>query len=114
MGDLGVAKLITDKNVPPKILPCRKIPHAIHKSVKAEVDSLVANGILVPVEEPSEWVSQMAVVKKANGSIRICIDPQPLNTALCREHYRLPVLDDSLPQMRNAKIFSKVDVKHAF
>jgi len=56
----------------------------------------------------------MAVVEKPNGKLRICIDPQPLNVALKREHYRLTVLDDILPELRKAQVFSKVDVKHAF
>ena len=64
--------------------------------------------------EPTEWVSQMAVVRKPNGKLRICIDPQPLNATLKREHYRLPVLDDVLPKLKDAKIFSKLDVKQAY
>ena len=70
--------------------------------------------ILVPVTEPRKWVSQMAVPRKPNGKIRICIDPQPLNTALMREHYKLPTLDDILPKLNNAKIFSKLDVKEVY
>ena len=64
--------------------------------------------------EPTEWVSQMAVVHKPNGKLRICIYPQPLNAALKREHYWLPVLDDVLPKLEDAKIFSKLDVKEAY
>ena len=45
----------------------------------------------------------MAVVHKRNGKLRICIDPQPLNAALKREYYRLPVLNDVLPKLKNAK-----------
>ena len=71
-------------------------------------------GVLAPVEEPTEWVSQMAVVKKPDGSLRICIDPQPLNEALQRVHYRLPNFNDVLPTLKNAKIFTKLDVKHTF
>ncbi|XP_064622514.1 uncharacterized protein K02A2.6-like [Lineus longissimus] len=56
----------------------------------------------------------MAVVKKSNGKLRICIDPQPLNEALMREHYKLPTLDDILPMLNRAKVFSKLDVKNAF
>ncbi|PFX28550.1 Uncharacterized protein K02A2.6 [Stylophora pistillata] len=62
----------------------------------------------------SSWVSQMAFVKKTDGSLRICIDPQPLNDALQREHYRLPTLDDVLPNLNNARVFSKLDVKQAY
>ena len=63
--------------------------------------------------EPTEWVSQMAVVHKPNGKLRICIDPQPLNAALKREYYRLPVLDAVLPKLKNAKVFSKLDVRYS-
>ena len=98
----------------PKVLPCRKVPIAIQDAVKEELDRLVNKGVLVPVTEPTEWVSQMAVVHKPNGKLRICIDPQPLNAALKREHYRLPVLDDVLPELKDAKIFSKLDVKEGY
>ena len=102
LGDLGIASLHVDNTVPPKILPCRKIPIAVEKAVQEEIDSLVEKGVLVPVTEPTEWVSQMAVVRKSTGKLRICIDPQPLNAALMREHYRLPVLDGVLPKLKNA------------
>ena len=59
---------------------------------------LVEKGVLVPLTEPTRWVSQMAAVHKRDGKLRICIDPQPLNAAFKREHYRLPMLDDVLPQ----------------
>ena len=114
LGDLGVASLRVNESVPPKVLPCRKVPLAIENDVKQELDRLVSKGVLEPVTEPTEWVSQMAIVHKNNGKLRICIDPQPLNSALQREHYRLPVLDDVLPKLKNAKVFSKLDVKEAY
>ncbi|KAK3738934.1 hypothetical protein RRG08_006501 [Elysia crispata] len=71
-------------------------------------------GILQRVTEPTDWVSLMDIVEKKNGSLRICIDPRPLNKALKREHYKLPTLDDVLPKFREAKMFTKLDVKEAF
>ena len=56
----------------------------------------------------------MAIVRKQTGDIRICIDPQSLNCALQREHYRLPVMDDVLPFLTDAKLFTKFHVKHAY
>ncbi|XP_062603216.1 uncharacterized protein K02A2.6-like [Saccostrea cucullata] len=114
LGDLGIATLKVDPSIQPKVLPCRKIPIAIQDSVKQEIDRLVDRGILIPITEPTLWVSQMAVAHKSDGKLRFCIDPQPLNTALIREYYRLPVLDDILPKLTNAKVFSKLDVKEAF
>nr|XP_022314409.1 uncharacterized protein K02A2.6-like [Crassostrea virginica] len=114
LGDLGEASLQVDPEIQPKTLPCRKIPLAIRDDVKCELDNLVQRGILKPVTEPTRWVSQMAVVRKINGRLRLCIDPQALNSALMREHFRLPTLDDVLPELANAKIFSKLDVKEAY
>ena len=94
-------------------LKCRKIPLAIEDAVKEELDQLVEKGVLVLVTEPTERISQMAVVHKPSGKLGICIDPQPLNAALKREHYKLPVLDDVLPKLKDAKVFSKLDVREA-
>nr|XP_034316278.1 uncharacterized protein K02A2.6-like [Crassostrea gigas] len=114
LGDLGTAHLHVDPNVKPKALPCRKIPIALQSLVREELQKLEDRGVLIPITEPTPWVSQMAIAHKANGKLRLCIDPQALNTALMREHYRLPVLDDILPQLSKARTFTKLDVKEAF
>ena len=51
---------------------------------------------------------------KNNGKIRLCIDPKPLNQALKRNHYPLPVIDDLLPELSKAKVFSVEDAKNGF
>jgi len=56
----------------------------------------------------------MVVAMKSNGKIRLCIDPKPLNQALKRNHYPLPVIDDLLPELSKAKVFSVVDAKNGF
>ena len=56
----------------------------------------------------------MAIATKKDGSLRICIDPRHLNRSLKREHYQLPVLDDILPHLAKAKVFSKVDLSHGY
>ncbi|CAB3995988.1 Hypothetical predicted protein [Paramuricea clavata] len=104
LGSLGETQLHVDPYVPPRTLPCRKLPLALQENVKEELNHLVEAGVLVLVEEPTVWVSQMAVVKKPNGSLRICIDPQPLNAALQRGHYKLPTLDDVLPSLSQARM----------
>ena len=114
LGDLGVTSLTVDKTVTPKALPCRTIPLALQADVKEELDRLVSMGVLEPVTEPTPWCSQMAVVKKPSGKIRVCIDPGPLNQALQREYYKLPTLDQVQPRLQGAKVFSKLDVKDAF
>ena len=73
--NLDEAKLYVNSNVTPRALPCRNLPFALQEDVKNELDRLVEIGVLTPVEEPTKWVSQMAVGKNPDGSPRICIGP---------------------------------------
>ena len=115
LGELpGEAHLEVDKDVQPTVLPPRRLPHATKQRVKAELDRMVEQGIIAVVHHPTSWVSQLVVAEKKNGDLRICIDPRPLNKALKREHYPLPVIEDILPDLNQAKIFSKLDMSSAF
>ena len=114
LGNLGEAHLTVNPEIKPCKKPCRKVQFALQEKVKTELENLIQRGILQKVDEPTEWVSQMAVVEKSNGKVRICIDPRPLNEALMREHHKLYTLDDVLPKFTNAKVFTKLDVKEAF
>ena len=79
LGELGSASLKIYPSITPKVLPCLRISIALADRVKPELSALVDKGIIAPVDEPTDWVNQMAVVEKPNGKLRICIDPQPLN-----------------------------------
>ena len=100
--------------IPPVKLPVRKVPLALKGPLKEELDRLVGLDILGSVDEPTDWTSAMVVVKKCNGEIRLCIDPKPLNKALKRNHYPLPVVKDVLPELAKAKVFTVVDTKNGF
>ena len=34
--------------------------------------------VITRVDEPTDWVNQMAVQVKKSGDVRLCIDPRPL------------------------------------
>ena len=51
---------------------------------------MLADRIIVPVEEPTDWVNSLVVREKPNGSLRVCLDPRDLNKAIRREHYPAP------------------------
>ena len=110
----GTVHFTVDPTVKPVVSPARRIPIALQSKVRSELNRLTELGVLIPVDEPTEWVSQIAIQEKKNGKIRLCIDPRPLNKALKRERYTLPVIDDILPSLANAKIFSKVDLTSGY
>ncbi|CAG2205039.1 unnamed protein product [Mytilus edulis] len=110
----GHLHLEIDETITPVKSPLRRIPIAMKPKLKSELHRLETNGVIKAVDTPTDWVSSLVTVKKPNGKLRICIDPKPLNKALKRSHYPLPIIDDLLPELNKAKIFSKCDVKNGF
>jgi hypothetical protein len=104
----GTVHLQVDENAEPTITPARRVPTALKEKYKEELDSLEKLGVLATVDEPTPWVSSVVIATKKSGALRICIDPRPLNKALKRETYHLPVLDDLNPDLARAKVFSSV------
>ena len=110
----GEIHLEVDEMIQPVQLPPRKVPLTVRNDLKQELQRLVTLGVIVEEEGPTEWVSGLVIATKANGSMRLCIDPQPLNKALKRCHYPLHVLDDILPDLGDARVFSICDVQNGF
>ena len=117
-GELGTLSgqqhLDVDPTVPPNIAPSRRVPFAIKPKLKAELERLTDIGVLMPVDEPTDWVSNLVIATKESADLRLCLDPQQLNKALRRERYPLPVIDDVLPDLSLARVFTKVDARNGY
>ena len=56
----------------------RKCPITLHPKVKKHLDKMEHLGVIAPVDEPTDWVSSITYVQKANGELRLCLDPRDL------------------------------------
>lgn len=90
------------------------MPFAIKPKLKAELERLTDISVLIPVDEPTDWVSNLVVATKESGDLRLCLDLQQLNKALKRERCPLPVIDDILPNLSRAKVFTKIDTRNGY
>ena len=53
----------------------------------------------------------MVYWRKQNGRLRLCLDPNDLNAAIQREHHVTPTLEEILPKLTGATVFSIADAK---
>ena len=88
-GDLGTLEgkqdLAVDPTVLPNVSPSRRVPFAIKPKLKTELERLTDIGVLMPVDEPIDWVSNLVIATNESGDLRLCLDPKELNKALKRE-----------------------------
>ena len=64
--------------------------------------------IIAPTRH-SSWCSNLVVVRKKNGSIRICIDFINLNTSCLKYNYPLPDMETLLQRVTGSRMMSMLD-----
>ena len=62
----------------------------------------------------SEFTSPIVLVKKKNGSSRLCVDYRKINKVIVRDHFPLPLIQDQFDKLQNSKIFSTIDLRNGF
>ena len=53
-------------------------------------------------------------VKKKDRSFRMCIDYRELNKVTVKNKYPLPRIDDLFDQLKDASVFSKIDLRSGY
>ena len=75
-------------NAIPVVHPPRRVPYALMSKLKTELDRMKQLDIIEEIDEPTEWVSSLVIVEKADGRLRICWTPLTL-TKLSKENITL-------------------------
>lgn len=106
--------LVIDETIMPKVQVPRRVPIALRENFKTTLDELEKMEIIRKVEEPTAWTSNVVLVEKKDSKLRVCIDPLELNQALRRTNYQIPTIDEILPELKQAKVFSTFDARNGF
>ena len=105
------AKINVDPDASPQFYKARTVPYAMREKVEAELDRLVAEGTLEPVEY-SDWAAPIVpVVKSDRKSVRICGDFKVTVNPVSKLHrYPIPKIEDIFARLEGGKIFTKLDL----
>ena len=96
MGGIDPAIITHRLNVSPSFKPVKQKRRSFasirQKAINEEVDKLFQAGAIREVEYP-EWLTNVVLVKKANGKWRLYIDFTDINRACPKDSFPLPRID---------------------
>ena len=115
-GDLGFCDVLkhsipttTDK---PVYLPHRQIPVQLQSEVRKCLDNWLKQGIIRPSKSP--YASQVVIVRKKTGEIRLCVDFRKLNAISIHDSFPLPRVEEALQAIQAAVWFSSFDLAQGY
>lgn len=112
----GTHVILTRPDAQQVIRPALRRPKVINDKLVPALGKLEKAGIIAKVDQLTidSWVSNIVVVTKPSGDIRICLDPVDLNRAIIKEPYLIPTIDEISEQLCHQKYYSVFDLKDGF
>ncbi|GFV90059.1 retrovirus-related Pol polyprotein from transposon 17.6 [Trichonephila clavipes] len=90
----------------------RRLAFTERQEVNKQIEEWLNEGIIRP--SSSEYASPIVMVKKKDGSSRMCIDYRKLNQKLVKDKFPLPIIKDVLDTLQEAKVYSTLDLRNGF
>ena len=110
--NVGVEMNIVLKDDEPVYQPARRLSVYERGIVDEQIREWLKEGIIR--QSLSEYASPVVLVRKKNGSFRLCVDYRKVNKKICRDRYPLPLIDDQLDALQGARVFSTIDLRNGF
>ena len=112
----SISKEMQEASTPVK-KPARKVPLALRKKFKQEIDLMVKAGVLTEVtpEMPTlEWLNSFVIVKKPNDNLRVCLDPTDLNKHIIHPICNMRFLEEIIDMLKGSMYFAVFDSSKSF
>ena len=114
--DIGRTKLevhhIPTGSAKPVRLPPRRAPMHLRDDIERQVQTMMQQGIVEECSSP--WAAPLVIVKKKDGSNRICVDYRALNDVTEKDGHPIPRIGDSLDALTGATVFSTLDMTSGY
>ena len=90
----------------------RRHPWAHLEEIDRQVAELQEADLIEPAASP--WASNVVLVRKKDGTHRLCVDYRKLNEATYKDSYPLPRIDTCLESMNGVVWFSTLDLRSGY
>ncbi|OWZ17087.1 hypothetical protein PHMEG_0009020 [Phytophthora megakarya] len=97
-------------------LPIKSQPHRVSRAegevMETEIQQYLDLGLIR--ESNSPWSSLVLMIRKPDGGFRFCIDYRKLNAVTVKDCYPMPLTDDILDVLGDARLYSTMDIASGY
>ena len=114
--DLGKCDLLehrirTVDDIPIKQADRRILPHLVPE-VQTQLKAWLRDSVIQKSTSP--YASQMVVIRKKDGKIRLCVDYRSLNSKTVKDAFPLPRIAEALESLKGARYFVCLDLTQGY
>ena len=103
---------LMDGKEPPYVRNYKPMSEQELEAVKKYIDEHMGKEFIRP--SSSTAAAPVLLVRKPGGGLRFCVDYRALNTITVKNRYPIPLINETLGKLSQAKRFTKLDVITAF
>ncbi len=105
-------KINIEEGTSPPLGPIYSLSESGLKALCEFIDNNLRNRFIMPSRSP--YGAPVLFVKKKTGELHLCVDFRGLNKISKKDPYPLPLISDLLNSTCSARIYTKLDLQHAY
>jgi len=105
-------KINLEEGTQPPVGPIYSLSASEQEALKEFIEENLNTGFIRPTSSPHGAL--VLFVKKKDGSLHLCVNFHRLNHISKKDCYSLPLISDLLDSPCKARVYSKIDLRHAY